>query len=119
MSRKMERRLTNLEAKVKRIEDLLELSDIIASFEWKHFTERDKRMLHFLLSRGREGAHLDEIAEHIGLDKPSRKVIVSRRLTHIAKVSRKLRRFPIVVSDRRRWYLNYNDFNFQVKTDEA
>jgi DNA-binding transcriptional MerR regulator len=107
------------------VEDILEISPAITSFDWKEFTDRDKIILDFLLTKQREGASISEIAqllaEALKLAKPdtSGKVIVNRRLKHIEKVSTRLKGFSIVVSDKRKWYLNYDDFQFVVKIAET
>lgn len=115
------KRVQVIEARLKRVEDMLEISPTITGFDWKEFTDRDRVILDFLLSKEKAGAGLSEIAqtlaEPLHLLNPDRsgKVIVSRRLKHIEKVSRRLKGFSIVLSDRRKWCLNYDDFQFVVK----
>jgi len=114
----IDKRFQQIEARLKRLEDILEISPTITSFdEWKDFSDRDKNILNFLLSKQREGAALSEMAKVLNLPKPDTtgKVIVHRRLKHIEKASKRLKGFPIIVSDRRKWYLNYDDFQFAVK----
>lgn len=120
MSQTMKKELKLIKARLKRIEDVIELSDTITSFEWKQFSQRDQDILMILYHSGREGASLTQIAKGIALSKPetSGKVIVSRRLRHIVKVSYRRKAFPLVVSDRRKWYLNYDDFQFTLKEEE-
>lgn len=111
----MEKRLERLEARVKRIERELELGGVVVSFDgWTDFTERDKAILNTLLQKNRKGATTTEIAETIGLEAPetSGRTIVYTRLKRIARISNRLKGAPIVVSERKRWYLNYDEFDF-------
>ena len=120
MSRRaLERRLKLIEERLKRIEDELRLSPEIVSFNWKDFTERDKAILNYLLQKEREGATTTEIAEALGFPKPetSGRTIVYRRLKRIERVSRRIKGFPIVVYQSKRWMLNYDDFRFEMKSE--
>jgi hypothetical protein len=116
MVAKIERRFRRFEERLKRIEDVLELSETVTSFDWKDFSERDKAILNALLERGREGASTTEIAEALNLEAPEAggRTIVYTRLKRIERISRRLKGAPIVMSERKRWYLNYDDFNFPV-----
>jgi len=115
MSR-IEERIKNLESRVKRIEDQLEMSPIVVSFDWSEFSERDKAILNFLLKKGRAGGTTTEIAYGLEMNEPetSGRVKVYRRLKRIERISRKLKGSPIVTYERKRWSLNYDDFQFQV-----
>ena len=122
MVTKLEKRVQRIEERLKRIEDAMELSPMIMSFDWKDFTERDKGILNFLLEKGREGASTTEIAEKLEFEEPetSGRTIVYTRLKRIERISKRLKGAPLVISERKRWYLNYDDFNFpEVKTDES
>ncbi len=113
--RQIDAEINRLKNRLKRIEDILELSPIVADF--KGFTERDQKVLRFLLDRDAEGATLQEIAEYMSFKKPESngKVQAHRVLKHIQRHSLRTRGFPMAVSDRRRWYINKTDFTFQVK----
>jgi len=120
VSAKLERRVQRIEERLKRIEDVLELSPMVVSFDWKDFSDRDKAILNFLLSK-REGASTTEIAEALEFSEPetSGRTIVYTRLKRIERISKRLKGSPLVISERKRWYLNYDDFNFpEVKKDE-
>jgi len=121
MVAKLERRLRRIEDRLKRIEDTLELSETITSFEWKDFSERDKAILHTLLEKGREGASTTEIANALNLEAPETggRTIVYTRLKRVERISRRIKGTPIVICERKRWYLNYDDFDFpEVKKNE-
>ncbi len=117
MSRSLESRLKRIEDRLKRIGDILELSPTITTFEWKDFNERDKGILNYLLRKERQGATTFEIAEAISLNAPetSGRTIVYRRLKRIERISRRIKGISIVIPERKRWYLNYDDFQFHVK----
>jgi len=120
---KLEKRLKSIEERLKRIEKELEFGGlIISSFDWKDFTDRDKAILNYLLQRGREGATSTEIAEAIGMDSPESggRTIVYTKLRRIERISKRLKGQPIVVNERKRWFLNYDEFDFPEvkKTDE-
>jgi len=118
----VERRFKRIEERLKRVEDLLELSATVVSFEWKEFSERDRAILNALLEKGREGASTTEIALRINLNEPetSGRTIVYTRLRRIERISRRLKGFPLVIVERKRWYLNYDDFSFpETKKDES
>lgn len=120
VSAKLERRIERIEERLKRIEDVLELSAMVVSFDWKDFSERDKTILKFLLEK-REGASTTEIAEGLAFSEPetSGRTIVYTRLKRIERISKRVKGLPLVISERKRWYLNYDDFNFpEVKKDE-
>lgn len=121
MVSKLERRVERIEERLKRIEDSLELSPMITTFDWKDFSERDKTILTFLLNKGREGATTTEIAVGLNFSEPetSGRAIVYVRLKRIERISKRLKGSPIILCERKRWYLNYDDFNFpEVKGDE-
>ena len=115
MSTKVEKRVERLEQRVKRIEKQLEIGGaVIASFDWKEFLARDKQILNLLLQKGREGATTTEVATAIGLDNPETggRTIVYERLKRIQRISTRLKDAPIVVMDSKRWFLNFNEFEF-------
>lgn len=115
----LESRLKLIEERLKRIEDILELSPTVVSFDWKEFNERDRRILEYLYSKGREGATTTEIAETLEFKNPetSGRTIVYRRLKRIERISRRIKGLPIVVYEMKKWLLNYDDFNFQLRKE--
>lgn len=119
MDRRTEAELKNLKERVKRIEDELQLSPTVTSFDWKQFNDRDKSILMVLLKKEREGATTTEIAEILEMEpvETSGRVKVYRSLRRIERLSRKLKGFPIVVYEKRKWSLNYQDWQFHIKID--
>lgn len=119
MSRLAER-VKNLENRVKRLEDELEISPSIASFDWEGFSDRDKAILRFLLSSERKGMTTTKIAEGLNMHEPETcgRVKVYRRLKRIERVSRKIKGLPIVLYEKKRWSLNFDDFQFHVKEED-
>jgi len=120
LSPKIEARIKNLEARVKRIEDELQFSPGVVTFDWKDWNLLDQDILRVLSVKGRRGAATTEIARELNLDAPeaSGRVTVYRRLKRIERISRKLKGYPLVVSDRKRWSLNFEDFQFHIKKEE-
>jgi len=118
MSR-LEERVKNLESRVKRVEDQLELSPAVVSFDWSEFSERDKAILNFLLKKERAGGTTTEIAHGLEMSEPetSGRVKIYRRLKRIERVSRKLKGLPIVKYEKKKWSLNFDDFQFHVKEE--
>jgi len=120
-AKKLEIRVQRIEEKLRRIEDMLELGDIVTTFDWKDFSLLDKSVLDKLLEKGREGSTTTEIAKELNLKEPetSGRTIIYTRLKRIERISRRIKGIPIIVSERKRWYLNYEDFRFpEVKKDE-
>jgi len=87
---------------------------MVASFDWKDFSDRDKAILDTLLRKGREGSTTTEIAKELNLPEPetSGRTIVYVRLKRIERISKHIKGISIVVPERKRWYLNYTDFSF-------
>ena len=120
-AKKLEIRVQRIEEKLRRIEDVLELGDNVTTFDWKDFSLLDKSVLDKLLEKGREGSTTTEIAKELNLKEPetSGRTIIYTRLKRIERISRRIKGIPIIVSERKRWYLNYEDFRFpEVKKDE-
>ena len=115
--RQMEKQLDLLNRRLKKIEEILELTDTIASFDWEGFTERDKAILMHLYKVGGKGATTIELAKALGLNKPetSGRTIVYRRLKRIQQISKRLKGLPIIIEERKKWYLNTDDFTFNIK----
>jgi predicted Zn-ribbon and HTH transcriptional regulator len=121
VAKKLEAKIQRIEEKLKRIEDVLELGDIVTTFDWKDFSVLDKSILDKLLEKGREGSTTTEIAQELNLNEPetSGRTIIYTRLKRIERISRRIKGIPIIVPERKRWYLNYEDFRFpEVKKDE-
>lgn len=118
-STKTERQINRLEKRVKQIEDILELSPAVTSFNWKQFMPIDKKILVSLLNK-REGATTTELADELGFSDPvgSGRVIVYRRLKRIERVTARAKSFSFVITANRRWFLNFDDYNFQVKDSD-
>ena len=116
LRKSLESRLKRIEERLKRIEDILELSPTIVSFDWKEFNERDKEILEYLYCKGREGATTTEIATNLRFPNPesSGRTIVYRRLKRIERISRRIKGLPIVIYEAKRWFLNYDDFDFKL-----
>uniref|UniRef100_A0A6M3M3M2 Uncharacterized protein n=1 Tax=viral metagenome TaxID=1070528 RepID=A0A6M3M3M2_9ZZZZ len=120
VKKQLNSRLKNIDSRLKRIEDILELSPTVTKFSWKQFNEVDQKILFYLLRKDREGATTTEIATALNLKSPdgSGRVSVYRRLRRIERISRTMKGLPIVLSERKRWTLNFDDFSFHVKEDE-
>jgi hypothetical protein len=116
----MEKQLELLNRRLKKVEEILELTDIIASFDWDAFTERDRAILTHLYKVERKGATTIELAKALGLNKPetSGRTIVYRRLKRIEQISKRLKGLPIIIEERKKWYLNTDDFTFNIKETE-
>lgn len=115
-----ESRFKNIENRLKRIEDVLEFSPSIASFDdWIDFTDRDKKILFILLNKERQGASTTAIATELGMEVPegTGRVLVYKRLKRIERVSRKIKGMPIVLYEKKKWSLNFDDFQFNIKED--
>jgi len=114
MVAKFERRLERLEARVKRIEKELEIGGMVVTFDWKDFYQKDREILNFLLQKGREGATTTEIAQAVGFDAPetSGRTLVYAKLKRIERISNRLKGAPIIIMDRKRWFLNFEEFDF-------
>ena len=114
-----DRKIKRLETRVKQIEDILELSPVVTSFNYKRIEDVDKKILKVLLGKDRNGATTTEIADDLGFSDPenSGRVTVYRRLKRIERVTTRLKSFPFVITENRRWFLNFEDYNFQIKDD--
>lgn len=114
MVAKIEKRLERIEARVRRIEKELEMGGMIVTFDWKDFSQRDKQILNCLLQKGQEGSTTTEIASAINLNSPETggRTIIYERLKRIKRISSRLKGAPIVIMDRKRWFLNFQEFDF-------
>jgi len=113
-------RLESIEARLRRVERILEPHPSIVSFDWKDFTDRDELLLNTLLQKGRKGLTTPKLARAIGLKKPetSGRSIVYRRLRQIERVSKRLKGSSIVIYNKKRWSLNFDEFSFHIKEEE-
>lgn len=116
----VKRRLDDYERRLKRIEEVLEFSPAVTSFDWKDFSDRDKDILAVLLEAGREGTTTTEVATKLELLNPetSGRAVVWKRLRRVEKISVQIKGFPLVRLVRKRWSLNFDDFTFDVKEEE-
>jgi len=78
-------------------------------------TELDKGILKHLLAKTFDGATTKEMAEVLQLNKPetSGRTIVWRRLKRIQNISKRMKGAPIVISERKRWVMNFDEFTFK------
>lgn len=62
-----------------------------------------------------DGATTKEMAEVLQLNKPetSGRTIVWRRLKRIQNISKRMKGAPIVISERKRWVMNFDEFTFK------
>lgn len=118
ITQNIERRLQRVEDRLKRIEKELELSGTFLSLDWEEFNPKDKTILAHLLKKKNKGATTTEIANTIGLDSPesSGRTIVYTRLKRIERISRRLKGMPIVVTEKKRWYMNFDEYSFPEGT---
>lgn len=112
--KQLERRIIRLERELKKVLDILELSPITNPFKWQDLTDLDKKILKHLLSQKHKGATTTEIAKALPLDNPegSGRTIIWRRLKRIQNISKKLKGAPIVISERKCWIMNFDEFTF-------
>jgi hypothetical protein len=111
-----------LKQRVKTIEAFLELTPIITTFEWKwnpKFPLSEQRIKLCLCSlyNHPEGLTTTQIAKEIGLPYPqaSGRTIVSRQLSTIEKVSKRLKGVSIIMHVGKYWKLNTVDFAFKIE----
>lgn len=111
----LEEKVNRLRREVKKIMDVLELSPTVDPLDWKDFTELDKGIIKHLLEKKYAGDTTTGIAEAIGLDKPTStgRVIVWRRLKRIQRISNRIKGAPIVLIDKKRWFMNYDEFTYK------
>lgn len=116
----LDARLKRIEGRLKKLEDLAEITPSVVSFNWEGLTKRDKTILHFLRMVGREGATTTEIAAALQLPSPQKsgRTIVYRRLKRIEKISRRHEGLSVVVYADRKWSLNFNEFTFKGEEGE-
>jgi len=111
----LEKRLRKLEADVKKIKEILELAEVINPLGWKDYTDRQKQIIEYLLSKKYEGATTPEIAKALKLPEPEKsgRTIVWRELKRIQRISKRIKGSPIVICQGKRWTMNYEDFTFE------
>lgn len=105
-----------LDRRVKKIEKILELSDVV-TLDWKDFTDLDKAVLTVLNKVGRRGMSTTEIARELNLEAPktSGRVLVWNSLKKIDRISKRLKGVPIVLTFKKKWSLNFDDYEFQFE----
>jgi len=112
----IENRFKNIEARLKRAEDILEISNTVTSFNWKGFTERDIAILKVLYQKMKTGANSVELAIILNLKSPQKsgRTIIYRRLRRIEAITRREKGQPIVIQERKKWYLNMDEYQFKI-----
>lgn len=115
--RQIEKRMDKIQRKVSTINNLLGIMEpLIKPLEWSGLTERDQKVLAFLISQPRPKRFTStQIAEAIGLQKPkvTGRVHVWNSLKRIKRIGRKKGK-KILNNDRRAntWEMNRDDFMF-------
>lgn len=117
----LERRVQLLEKRMAEVMKVLEMAPIVAPWEWTMFSEKDRPILKVLVKAGRKGLTTTSIAKILGLENPegSGRVTVYKALKRVAKKSERLKGLPIVLSDGRRWTMNFDDYQFAPVEEEA
>jgi len=117
-NKELDRRLQLVESRVKEIMKTLELSPAVYPLRFKQFSDLDKNILKVLFNAGREGLSTTEIARNLGLESPegSGRVTVWNRLKRMERASKRLKGFPFVVSERKKWSMNFDDYEFILDT---
>jgi len=112
----IENRFKNIEARLKRAEDILEISNTVTSFNWKGFTERDIAILKVLYQKMKTGASSVELAIILNLKstQKSGRTIIYRRLRRIEAITRREKGQRIVIQERKKWYLNMDEYQFKI-----
>jgi DNA-binding NarL/FixJ family response regulator len=112
-----------IKRRLKKVEEVLELTPIIKDFEWKQrdkdgkevdvFTERQRAILNALY-KYKEGLTTTEIAKEIGLHDPETtgRVLILRAIKKIKLQSKRIKGSPIITKIGRKWLLNYDEFSF-------
>lgn len=115
----LEKRLTICEKRIKMLVKHLELSPVLHPLEWTSLNELDKRVLTVLIKSGRGDMSTTEIAEALNLENPksSGRVIVYTSLKRIERLSKKSKGLPIVIPSRKKWSMNWDDFEFQLEKE--
>jgi len=113
--RKVEKEQQQQKHDLKRVKDILEMSSVVNPLAWKDFTDLDRQILKFLLEQKFKGATSTEIAQNIDLEAPkvSGRVKVWHRLKRMQRVSIRMKGDPIVILQRKRWHMNFEDFTFK------
>ena len=123
---KIETRLRTVEKDVRKIKATLEMTSPIDPLNWlmkgqntPFFIEFDKQIIQLLLYCGENcGLSTTELAKELKIENiDSGRVMVWRRLKQIAKRSKARTGYPIVITENKRWHMNYDEFSF-VKTED-
>lgn len=106
-----------LKKQVKEIQQILEMAPVINDFDWVEFNERDKQILNQLHVSGKDGATTTFLAQVLGLHHPDKsgRTIIYRRLKRIEKISRFRKGQPIVKPSFKKWYLNFDEYQFTME----
>ena len=110
----LERKVAFLEKRMKEVMKFLQMVPVVAPWEWESFLEKDRVILKVLVRSDREGLTTTEIAKALSLESPegSGRVMVYKSLKRIAKISERMKGTPFVISDGRRWVMNFDDYEF-------
>jgi len=110
----LEQKVAFLEKRMKEVMKMLQMVPVVAPWEWDSFLKQDRAILKVLVKAGREGLTTTEIAKVLGLESPegSGRVMVYKRLKRIAKISERTKGTSFVISDGRRWVMNFDDYEF-------
>uniref|UniRef100_A0A6M3ID44 Uncharacterized protein n=1 Tax=viral metagenome TaxID=1070528 RepID=A0A6M3ID44_9ZZZZ len=114
-----DRKIKLIEKRLKRIEEMIDLLPTVTSFDLKQLELIDKKILNVLHVKGTDGATTTEIADNLGYEDPegSGRVTVYRRLKRIERVTSRAKGLPFVITESRRWFLNFDDYDFRIKDD--
>ena len=67
-----------------------------------------------------EGASTVELATLLNLKNPTKsgRTIIYRRLIRIEEITRRQKGQPIVIQERKKWYLNTDEYQFKITEDK-
>lgn len=119
---KLEKRIKRLERDFKKVKDILELSSPTDPMTWPELLQLDKKILNVLFDAEHKAMSTTEIAETLNMADPkgSGRTMVWNRLRRIKKISKSREAFSIVITESRKWKMNWDDFYFvSNKKDEA
>jgi hypothetical protein len=112
--KKLQAEVTRLKVDMKKVKDVLEMSDNIDILHWPELGDLDRKILLSLLNSGSKGLTSTEIASQIKIPDPatSGRVKVWHRIKRIRKIGHQKKGGWVIVQDFRRWVMNTDDFTF-------
>lgn len=113
--KKLQQDVQNLKVDMKKVKDILELSPVIDPLNWKKdLSDLDLQILLNLLAAGYAGMQTPDLARVCNLQDPGKsgRVTIWHRLKKIQKISYRLKGDCIVLLERRRWRMNWENFTF-------